>query len=55
MRRKQLGNSLRSVAGITAEAASSALSRMGIDPKIRAESLAPGELAALMRSVLPQP
>lgn len=50
MRRKQLGNSLRSASQLSAEEALSVLDQLGIDPKLRAESLSPTELASLMRS-----
>lgn len=50
MRRKQIGNSLRSASQLTAEAAAQVLAELGMDPTMRAESLSPGELAALMRA-----
>ena len=50
MRRKQIGNSLRSAANLSAEAAASVLAGLGIDPMIRAESLSPDRLASLMRA-----
>ncbi len=50
MRRKQIGNSLRSASQLTAEAAARVLAGLGIDPSARAESLSPGELATLMRA-----
>jgi 16S rRNA (adenine1518-N6/adenine1519-N6)-dimethyltransferase len=50
MRRKQIGNSLRSASSLSAESAAAVLERVGIDPQSRAESLSPGELALLMRA-----
>jgi len=50
MRRKQIGNSLRSASQLTAEAAAAVLAGLGVDPTARAESLSPGELATLMRA-----
>lgn len=50
MRRKQIGNSLRSASQLSAEEASGLLDSLGMDPKARAESLSPGELARLMRA-----
>ena len=50
MRRKQIGNSLRSVSSLGAEAAAAILSRVGIDPQARVESLSPGHLATLLRA-----
>ncbi|MGK2963343.1 MAG: 16S rRNA (adenine(1518)-N(6)/adenine(1519)-N(6))-dimethyltransferase RsmA [Gemmatimonadaceae bacterium] len=50
MRRKQIGNSLRSASQLTAEAAAAVLAGLGMDPAARAESLSPGELATLMRA-----
>ncbi len=50
MRRKQIGNSLRSASQLTAEAAANVLAGLEMDPTSRAESLSPGELAALMRA-----
>ncbi len=50
MRRKQIGNSLRSASQLTADAAAAVLSGLGMDPTARAESLSPGELATLMRA-----
>jgi 16S rRNA (adenine1518-N6/adenine1519-N6)-dimethyltransferase len=49
MRRKQIGNSLRSVSSLSADGAAAVLARVGIDPHSRAESLSPGQLATLMR------
>ncbi|MEO8194969.1 MAG: 16S rRNA (adenine(1518)-N(6)/adenine(1519)-N(6))-dimethyltransferase RsmA [Gemmatimonadales bacterium] len=51
MRRKQLGNVLRSVADISAEEASQVLVNSGVDPRARPETLSPEELVALMRAV----
>ena len=50
MRRKQLGNSLKSAASVSAEAAARILEREGIEGRTRAESLSPGQLASLMRA-----
>ena len=50
MRRKQLGNSLRSVAAGGAEQSAAILDSLSIDPRTRVESLSPVELAALMRA-----
>ena len=50
MRRKQIGNSLRSAANISTEDAAAVLSKLGMDPKGRAESLSPSALARLMRA-----
>lgn len=50
MRRKQIGNSLRSASQLSAEAAGNVLAGLGMDPTSRAESLSPGELASLMRA-----
>ncbi|MGI9044959.1 MAG: 16S rRNA (adenine(1518)-N(6)/adenine(1519)-N(6))-dimethyltransferase RsmA [Gemmatimonadaceae bacterium] len=50
MRRKQIGNSLRSASQLTAGATAAVLSGLGMDPTARAESLSPGELATLMRA-----
>ena len=50
MRRKQIGNSLRSAAGISTERVASVLAGLSIDPMIRAESLSPHQLAVLMRA-----
>jgi len=49
MRRKQLGNSLRSASRLSAEEAAALLRDAGIDQKERAESLSPSQLADLMR------
>ena len=50
MRRKQIGNSLRSASQLSAEAAAQVIASLGMDPKTRAESLSPSELASLMRA-----
>ena len=50
MRRKQIGNSLRSASSLSAADAARVLAEIGMDPRSRAESLSPGELAALMRA-----
>jgi 16S rRNA (adenine1518-N6/adenine1519-N6)-dimethyltransferase len=49
MRRKQLGNSLRSASGLDAEGASVVLQAAGVDPAARVETLSPSTLADLMR------
>ena len=50
MRRKQIGNSLRSASSLRADDAARVLADLGMDPRTRAESLSPGELAVLMRA-----
>jgi 16S rRNA (adenine1518-N6/adenine1519-N6)-dimethyltransferase len=50
MRRKQLGNSLRSAASLDADTAASVLAVTGVDPAARVETLSPPTLAALMRA-----
>jgi 16S rRNA (adenine1518-N6/adenine1519-N6)-dimethyltransferase len=50
MRRKQIANSLRSAASLSAEAVASLLAGAGIDPASRVESLSPGELVTVMRA-----
>ena len=50
MRRKQLGNALRSVAGLSAEKAADALRSVGIDPQARPETLSPAQFVSLMRA-----
>ena len=52
MRRKQLGNSLRSAASISAAEAAAILEAEGISTSERAESLSPSALASLMRRAL---
>ena len=49
MRRKQLGNSLRSAASLDADAAAAVLEATGVDPAARVETLSPPVLADLMR------
>jgi 16S rRNA (adenine1518-N6/adenine1519-N6)-dimethyltransferase len=49
-RRKQIGRSLRDVAGLTAEGAAATCREVGVDPGVRPESLAPERLAALFRA-----
>jgi 16S rRNA (adenine1518-N6/adenine1519-N6)-dimethyltransferase len=51
MRRKQIGNVLRSVASISAEESVAALASLGIDPRARPETLSPALMVALMRSL----
>lgn len=51
MRRKQLGNALRSTSVLTAEAATATLLSLDIDPKARPETLSPSQFVSLMRSV----
>ena len=50
MRRKQIGNSLRSAANLSTGDAAAVLSKLGMDPKGRAESLSPPDLVRLMRA-----
>lgn len=50
-RRKQLGRSLRDVAGLERDRALAVLRGTGIDPAARAELLSPQELVALFRAV----
>ena len=50
MRRKQMGNVLRSVRRISLDEASRILVEQGIDPQARPETLSPVQLAALMRA-----
>lgn len=49
MRRKQLGNALRSAGQLSAEQASEVLAHAAIDPKARPETLSPLQFADLMR------
>ena len=49
MRRKQLGNALRSAGQLSAEQAAGVLADAGIDPKARPETLSPLQFADLMR------
>jgi 16S rRNA (adenine1518-N6/adenine1519-N6)-dimethyltransferase len=51
MRRKQLGNSLRSVSSMDAAQSASVVESLGLDPKARPETLSPPELVALMRAI----
>lgn len=53
MRRKQLGNILRSVRSLSLEEATAVLEGEGIDPRARPETLSPSQLAALMRASRP--
>lgn len=50
MRRKQLGNVLRSAGQLSAEGASSVLTGLGIDPTARPETLSAQQFADLMRA-----
>lgn len=50
MRRKQLGNVLRSAGQLSAEQASSVLAGLGIDTRARPETLSPQQFAELMRA-----
>jgi 16S rRNA (adenine1518-N6/adenine1519-N6)-dimethyltransferase len=50
MRRKQIGNALRSVAGLSADSVASVLATLNIEGKARAETLSPAALVALMRA-----
>jgi 16S rRNA (adenine1518-N6/adenine1519-N6)-dimethyltransferase len=50
MRRKQIGNVLRSISGLSAEDAIALLDAQGIDPKSRPEVLSPEQMVALMRA-----
>jgi 16S rRNA (adenine1518-N6/adenine1519-N6)-dimethyltransferase len=50
MRRKQIGNVLRSITGLSAEDAIALLDAQGIDPKSRPEVLSPEQMVALMRA-----
>jgi 16S rRNA (adenine1518-N6/adenine1519-N6)-dimethyltransferase len=50
MRRKQIGNVLRSITGLSADEAIALLDRQGIDPKSRPEVLSPEQMVALMRA-----
>lgn len=51
LRRKQLRRVIRTIAGIDATAAKSALALAGLDPDARPETLSPAEFAALMRAL----
>ncbi len=50
-RRRQLGRSIRTVAGLDAARALDAIARTGFDPSARAEDLVPAQLVALARAV----
>ena len=50
MRRKQIGNSLRSASGLNAADSQEVLQSLGIEPSARAETLSPAQLAELMRA-----
>lgn len=50
MRRKQLGNALRSAGMLSAAAAAKVLDECAIDPKARPETLSPDQFAHLMRT-----
>lgn len=50
MRRKQIGNALRSAGNLSAEQATAVLTDLAIDPKVRPETLSPREFAGLMRA-----
>lgn len=50
MRRKQLGNVLRSAGQLSAGQASEVLAKLGIDPTARPETLSPQQFADLMRA-----
>ena len=52
MRRKQLGNALRSVSDLTGEQAAAVLQSLDIDPKARPETLSPAQFVALMRNAM---
>lgn len=51
MRRKQLANSLRSVAGLSAEESAAILGTCGIEPSRRVETMSPEEMVRLMRGL----
>lgn len=51
MRRKQIGNVLRSVGSISAEESAAALETLGIDARARPETLSPPVMVALMRKL----
>ena len=54
MRRKQIGNSLRSASGLSAADVQRVLEGLGIEPSARAETLSPLQLAQLMRASAPR-
>jgi 16S rRNA (adenine1518-N6/adenine1519-N6)-dimethyltransferase len=51
MRRKQIGNLIRSVAHVSSDQASAVVARLDIDPRARPETLAPPLIVALMRNL----
>jgi 16S rRNA (adenine1518-N6/adenine1519-N6)-dimethyltransferase len=51
MRRKQLGNTLRTVSGLSGDEVAARLSSLGIDPRVRSETLSPVELVSLFRVI----
>ncbi|MGH7669989.1 MAG: 16S rRNA (adenine(1518)-N(6)/adenine(1519)-N(6))-dimethyltransferase RsmA [Gemmatimonadaceae bacterium] len=53
MRRKQMRRSVRSVAGVEAEAAEAILAESGIDPMVRPETLPPAAFARLLAALGP--
>lgn len=54
MRRKQISNVIRSAADLTAERAARVLENVGIDPRVRPETLTPSDFVALMREASAQ-
>ncbi len=50
MRRKQVGNALRSAGNLSAEQAAGVLADLTIDPRARPETLSPEQFAGLMRA-----
>ena len=53
LRRKQMRRVVRTIAGIGAEEAETALAAAGVDPDARPETLAPADFARLMRALEP--
>lgn len=51
MRRKQLGNTLRTITGLTADVVGKRLAQLGIDPRARSETLSPSQLVSLFRVI----
>ena len=51
LRRKQLRRVVRTVRGLSAEAADAALAAANLDPEARPETLAPAQFAALLRAL----
>ncbi len=51
LRRKQLRRVVRTVRGLTAEEADSALATAGLDPEARPETLSAGQFASLLRAL----